>query len=412
MTEAGVDWATIPLGAVADIKTGPFGSSLHQADYQQFGTPIVTVEHLGERGLIHRAIPLVGGDDADRLSAYRCQPGDILFSRVGSIDRNSLVGSAEDGWLFSGRLLRVRADRRRAHPPFLSYQFATEWFKGSVRAVAVGQTMASLNTMILSRLYVRLPDLPTQRAIADKIGATDDLIAALERLIAKTQAIKQGMIQQLLTGKTRLPGFEEPWTTTTFGEVGTFLKGRGVKREDVRRSGVPCIRYGELYTSFRDYTDKARSFVSPDVAQSALPLRTGDLMFAGSGETRDEIGKCVAYVGPTPAVAGGDVIVLRGDQANPVYLALLANTPKVVNQKARNGQGDAVVHIYGHAIATIELELPSRAAQDAIAQVIVDVDSEIRVLRRQLVKAQNLKEGMMQELLTGGTRLPVEEGAA
>ena len=79
--------------------------------------------------------------------------------------------------------------------------------------------------------------------------------------------------------------------------------------------------------------------MAPDIAATAIALNTGDVLFAGSGETRDEIGKCVAYVGPTPAVAGGDVIVLRGNQCNPIYLALLANTPEVIRQKARAGQG-------------------------------------------------------------------------
>jgi type I restriction enzyme, S subunit len=218
-------------------------------------------------------------------------------------------------------------------------------------------------------------------------------------------------MQQLLTGRTRLPGFTAPWSSTTLGGLGTFLKGRGIRRDDVRGSGIRCIRYGELYTSFHDYTGQTRSFVSPEVAATALPLRTGDVLFAGSGETRDEIGKCVAYVGPTPAVAGGDVIVFRGEGLNPVFLALLANSPEVAAQKARAGQGDAVVHIYGHALAAIEVSVPPREEQDAIAEAITDSESEIGVLRRRLVKARSIKIGMMQELLTG-TRLPVEEAVA
>ena len=152
------------------------------------------------------------------------------------------------------------------------------------------------------------------------------------------------MLRQLLTGRTRLPGFSEPWSTTSLGAVGMFLKGRGIKRDDVRATGVPCVRYGELYTAFNDYTAEARSFVTPEIAATALPLQSGDLLFTGSGETRDEIGKCVAYVGKAPAVAGGDLIVLRGSSFNPVYLALSANAPAVLKQKARAGQGDAVAH--------------------------------------------------------------------
>ena len=226
--------------------------------------------------------------------------------------------------------------------------------------------------------------------------------------MAKRQAIKQGMMQQLLTGYARLPGFSSAWTTVTLGDMGTFLKGRGVKRDDVQATGVPCIRYGELYTRFINYTATTNSFVSLEVARTALPIRAGDLLFAGSGETREEIGVCVAYVGDAAAVAGGDIVVLRGGSFNPVYLATLVNTPAVVSQKARAGQGDAVVHIHSRALAAITVSIPMRTEQDAIAEVLMDADSELNVLRARLSKARAIKQGMMQELLTGQTRLPAE----
>jgi len=278
-----------------------------------------------------------------------------------------------------------------------------------------GQTgsQSNVNTAIVSKREVLLPgDMREQRRIASTLSDVDDLVNGLERLITKKQAIKQGMMQELLTGRTRLPGFAGSWSKTTLGSLGTFLKGRGIKRDDVRSIGTACIRYGELYTTFSDYTDKTRSFVSARVAATALPLRTGDLLFAGSGETRDEIGKCVAYIGAVPVVAGGDVIVLRGDQFNPVYLSLLANTPEVVTQKARAGQGDAVVHIYSQALAAVEVDMPSRAEQDAVVRLILDVDQELALLRERLAKARNVKQGMMQELLTGRTRLPLQEAVA
>jgi type I restriction enzyme S subunit len=141
------------------------------------------------------------------------------------------------------------------------------------------------------------------------------------------------------------------------------------------------------------------------VAATALPIRTGDLLFAGSGETREEIGMCVAYVGDRPAVAGGDIIVLRGSDFNPVYLACLLNTPAVAAQKARLGQGDAVVHISSRALASIDVTLPKRDEQDAVAEVLVDTNLELGSLEAQLAKARDVKQGMMQELLTGRTRL-------
>jgi type I restriction enzyme, S subunit len=198
------EWKINRLGQVAEVKTGPFGSSLHESDYVEVGTPIITVEHLGEFGVEHANLPLVSKADRRRLSAYSLVEGDIVFSRVGSVDRNALVRSSESGWLFSGRLLRVRPEKQRVYAPFLSYQFHSETFKASVRSVAVGQTMASLNTQILNGLVVTLPSLPEQTAIAAVLSDMDAELAALEARREKTRALKQAMMQELLTGRTRL----------------------------------------------------------------------------------------------------------------------------------------------------------------------------------------------------------------
>lgn len=198
------NWEILPIGAIADVKTGPFGSALHESDYVQSGTPIITVEHLGEFGVTRQNLPLVSDEDCRRLGAYSLKAGDIVFSRVGSVDRNALITEAESGWLFSGRLLRVRVDVTRVFAPYLSFQFHTQAFKQLVLTVAVGQTMASLNTKILNGILVTLPSLKEQNAIASILSEMDSEIAELESQLAKTRTLKQGMMQKLLTGEIRL----------------------------------------------------------------------------------------------------------------------------------------------------------------------------------------------------------------
>ncbi|HRL52693.1 MAG TPA: restriction endonuclease subunit S [Acidovorax temperans] len=198
------EWSKKLIGEISEVKTGPFGSSLHESDYVKVGTPIITVEHLGEFGVEHVNLPLVSEADRQRLIAYSLSEGDIVFSRVGSVDRNALIRRTETGWLFSGRLLRVRPDKATVHAPFLSHQFHGEAFKASVRSVAVGQTMASLNTQILNDLFVMLPSMAEQIAIAAVLSDMDAELAALDARLVKTRALKQAMMQELLTGKTRL----------------------------------------------------------------------------------------------------------------------------------------------------------------------------------------------------------------
>ena len=178
--------AEAPLGSLCDnregIQTGPFGSQLHQRDYVEEGTPILTVEHLGENRITKENMPFVSDHDRQRLQRYTLREGDIVFSRVGSVDRRALVRQAEDGWLFSGRCLRVRPDDSKIDPTYLSYFFGLPAFKEHIRSIAVGATMPSLNTRILSDVSILYPPLPEQRAIAHVLGTLDDKIELNRRM--------------------------------------------------------------------------------------------------------------------------------------------------------------------------------------------------------------------------------------
>ena len=264
-------------------------------------------------------------------------------------------------------------------------------------------------SVIKNAYTVALPQPVEQSAIVEALSDMDRLLGALETLIAKKQAIKQGTMQQLLSGKTRLPGFSEQWEKKRLGEIGTFSKGRGVKREDVSNAGLPCVLYGELYTRYINYILELTSRVPQDVAESALPITKGDLLFAGSGETTEEIGRCTAYLGDESAYAGGDIIVLTPSGQNPIYLGHLMNHPIVAAQKARMGQGNAVVHISTRNLAQVQLSLPSYEEQSAISAILCDMTAEISALERRLEKTLAIKQGMMQQLLTGQVRL-IESG--
>ncbi len=178
------------------IQTGPFGSQLHQEDYVEFGTPIITVEHLGENRILHVNTPKVSDADRNRLSRYRLQRGDIVFSRVGSVDRRALVRQAEDGWLFSGRCLRVRPDPQKINSEYLSYFFGLPAFQEHIRAIAVGATMPSLNTKLLSDIVVPYPpSIDEQRAIGRILGSLDDRIDHNRALAAKLEAIARRLFK-------------------------------------------------------------------------------------------------------------------------------------------------------------------------------------------------------------------------
>ncbi len=204
--------------------------------------------------------------------------------------------------------------------------------------------------------------------------------------------------------------FRGEWEVRRLGELGAFRKGKGIRRTELRDTGFPCVRYGELYTRYENYVTHPVSRIPMDVAATALQIERDELLFAGSGETAEEIGICVAYIGEEPAYAGGDIIVLRVSREDPVYLAHLLNAPVAARQKARMAQGDAVVHIRSDHLAEVEFSLPPLSEQRAIAAVLMDVDALIGSLEALIAKKRAIKRAAMQQLLTGRTRLPGFEG--
>ena len=378
------DWRVETISSVADVKTGPFGSALHERDYVDDGTPIITVEHLSEHGIIHHNLPMISDADRSRLKSYGLRVGDIVFSRVGSIDRNALVRNKEDGWLFSGRLLRVRTLDNTTYPPYLSYHFHSEPFKRRVRGVAVGQTMASLNTQILKAVCVVLPTTPEQRAIAEALSDVDGLLAALEALIAKKRAVKQAAMQQLLTGKTRLPGFSGKWETKSFEEVFKRLnaKTHHIQTSEYSTHGLhPVIDQGQApIVAFSDRTDKL------------FECLTGGVIIFGD-HTR-----IVKFINMNFLIGadGTQLLAMQRHHAVTKFFFYQLLTKDIPNTGYNR---------HFKFLQDLTFEVPTSAEQKAIASVLSDMDAEIAALERRRDKTRAIKHGMMQQLLTGRVRL-------
>ena len=177
------------LGDIAISQTGPFGSQLHEEDYVSEGTPIVTVEHLGDTNFTHQNLPFISEADTKRLSKYILIEGDIVFSRVGSIDRNVYVDKNHEGWMFSGRCIRVRADKNKVNPRYLSYYFKQNSFKKMMMNLAVGATMPSLNTKIMNSIELDLLPRENQDKIANILSAIDDKIQINNQINQELEAM-------------------------------------------------------------------------------------------------------------------------------------------------------------------------------------------------------------------------------
>ena len=191
------EWKEYTIGEIADVQTGPFGSQLHEKDYVLSGTPIVTVEHLGNRKFTTQNLPLVSDSDKNRLSKYILQTGDLVFSRVGAVDRCTYTDNESNGWLFSGRCLGVRSNLS-VDSLWLYYFFCLDTTKSFIRNIAVGATMPSINTKLMCEVPVKLPPLPTQQKIAAILSSFDDKIELNNKINTNLEQQAQALFKKLV----------------------------------------------------------------------------------------------------------------------------------------------------------------------------------------------------------------------
>lgn len=274
-------WKECKLGEVADVQTGPFGSQLHQRDYVNIGTPIITVEHLGDNRILHSNLPLVSDIDKERLKKYILKKGDIVFSRVGSVDRRAYVSDFENGWLFSGRCLRVRCNDNLVSSKYLSYYFGQESFKEYIRMIAVGATMPSINTDILKMVDIVIPPLPEQKAIAAVLSSLDDKIDLLHRNNKTLEAMAETIFRQSF-----VKGTEDKRERK---KLGFFLKETiggdwGKEKNDSNLKPVYCLRGIDLdhIKKFSFSANTPIRYVKENSLNKRM-LKETDILIGGSG---------------------------------------------------------------------------------------------------------------------------------
>lgn len=403
-------WECVSLDSLTTVKTGPFGAQLHEQDYVEKGTPIITVEHLSEQGIVHRNLPMVSDADKKRLSQYTLKTRDIVFSRVGSVDRNSLVSNRENGWLFSGRLLRVRVRNRNSLSQFLSRYLHLETTKQYLRRIAVGGTMACLNTQLLSGVPIPLPPLPEQERIAEVLGAWDRAIGLTDRLIEAKQRLKKGLMQQLLTGRLRFPQFGKPtrkhgelpkgWSEIRLGKCLSQIIGGGTPSKAHPEYWNGNIPWATVKDASRGNTYDTLDHISNvGIRESSASLiPAGTILIC----TRMAVGKTIRF---NCAVAINQDLkaLFPKDSLRSDYLLVLLKFHEP--QISHLGSGSTVSGIRLEELRNLPILLPDLLEQRHIASCLSACEREIQLLNGRRDRLQEQKKGLMQKLLTGEVRI-------
>jgi len=200
----------------------------------------------------------------------------------------------------------------------------------------------------------------------------------------------------------------EGWFYQELSKYGDFIKGKGGPKKDSVEDGLPCIRYGQLYTTYKQFILDFKSFIDPQHANNYTALKQGDVLFAGSGETHEEIGMAAVYMLHEEAYAGGDIIIFRpSGKLDISYLGYAVNSYDACKQKAQLGQGSSVIHIYTDHLRKLRVPIPPVPEQKKIAEILGSVDVQIQTEEIKMKELNQVKRGLMQNLLTGKVRVTI-----
>ena len=385
-------WEQRELGEISEIKTGPFGSSLHASDYVADGVPIITTEHF-KFGSIEKnkyLIPMVSDTDHSRLIAYSLKTGDIVFSRVGSVDINALVEPESDGWLFSGRVLRVRSSEKY-DSGFLHNLLETDDVRNDIRNRAVGQTMPSINTQILSATELTIPSSKReQQRIGNFFKGINQLLTLHQRKYEKLLNIKKSMLEKMfpkegeVVPEIRFKGFTGAWEQRKFGEMAN-------RRSEVSASGnLPRVEYEDIVsgtgTLNKDVFEKQSQ-------KQGIVFHSGDVLY---GKLRPYLQNWL--LASFNGLAVGDFWVLEPQGLNSNYLYRIIQT-KQFDEIANQSVGTKMPRADWKLVSKATFLNPaSFNEQRLIGKFFKDIDSLLTLHQRKLEMLKNVKQAFLEKM--------------
>ena len=387
------------------------------------------------QGIIRQQVLLQDSSqkDSSRLdkSAYKLvRPGDIVYNKMrawqGAVGVSGHLGIVSPAYIV--QRLRDGANPLYFHHLLRTPAFATEAERWSY---GIASDMWSLRPEHFKVIHCCVPPLPEQAAIVRYLDHADRhirrYVSAKRKLIAMLEEEKQAVVSRAVTrgldpnvrhkpsGVEWLGEVPEHWEVVQLGRIGKFSKGGGGTKEDEVDMGLPCIRYGDIYMNHKYHIEHSRSYISHERSSVYTPMQYGDILFAGSGETIEEIGKSAVNLLAQEAYCGGDVILFRpGIELNPRFTGYAADCFQSAYQKSCMGRGITIMHIYSSQLKCMRLALPPLPEQAAIVEYLnratADIDAAIARARRQVELLQEYRTRLIADVVTG--KLDVREAAA
>ncbi len=328
----------------------------------------------------------------DKLKIYK---GDIIFAKRNAyLKRASL---AEFDAVASAHSMVLRAKPDVILPRFFPFFMQSDLLWDVAIRISVGGLSPTINWKAMAKQEFHLPPKDQQAKIAELLWAMDDVVERSKKVNEKIERLLDSLIEKEIhgcsvEGKTKnqlLNELENKTGIKKLCELGEIHKGKGIQKKDVVENGKSCVRYGELYTKHNRIIRDFHSFIPVETINETFRLKKNDVLFAGSGETIEEIGKSAAFINDDEAYAGSDIIIFRPKNMNGLYLGYLMNSLIIRKQLNKYGTGATVMHIYRDDINKIKIPNIERVKQGEIA---LKLHKHTKIIEQNSVKIQHSKQ--------------------
>lgn len=408
MTEVGVipeDWEVKNVSESCLIKARIGWQGLKKSEYMSSGDYLLITGTDFDNGQVNwKSCAYVSKARYEQDSNIKIRPQDILISKDGTIGKVAYLGMIPKAGTLNSGIFVIRANDRKIDQVFLSKIFMSFYFEEFLNRLVAGSTINHLYQKDFVKFCFPLPNSEEQTAIATALSDVDSLISALTKKIEKKKAIKQGLMQQLLTGKKRLPGFCGDWIKKNVSSVSDIFRGgspRPIENYIVKSGGVNWIKIGDVDSSAK-YIFRTNEQIIESGIQYSRFVHSGDLLLSNSMS----FGR--PYILKTEGCIHDGWLVIQnyGKYFDKEFLYYLLGSDEVLKQYKSLAAGSSVLNLNKDIVGKVVLYFPpSISEQTAISNILSDCDSEIAALEEKRDKYKEIKQGMMQQLLTGKIRL-------
>lgn len=402
-TEIGMipeDWETSTLEELYNITSS---KRVFQSEWRESGIPFYRAREIAVMGEGLPA-PKELYISPEMYAQYSKQYGaikenDVLITGVGTLGKVYVVKKEDEFYFKDGNIIWLQWNGSYSSQ-FLKHLYRTSALTDQVFGNAGGSTVPTYTITNAKATVVPYPSYTEQCQIADALSSIDALISTLEKQILKKRAIKQGAMQELLTGKKRLPGFSREWEAVVLGDASSFYNGGtpSKNRVDWWNGNIPWISSSDLRDGSITAVNINRFITHDAVDHSPTRICPKNAVLV---VTRVGVGKVA--VAPCELCTSQDFTTIVSNRHNPYFLAYML--VPILKELAAQAQGTSIKGVTVEEIQKIRIPTPTMEEQNQIVNILADIDSEIEALQQKLEKYRQLKQGMMQQLLTGKIRL-------